>query len=132
MTDLSYRKPEVFKRFGGTGSVPGGNMKYKVTWSGGVARRSRPSTQDSHTGLTYPFGSVVDVAEENIPDAEDPTNPDKVWVKFPDGYYGASEYPRDDGTPAVRMVKVEETTKKVVKGVIYYDDGTSDELFPKE
>ena len=85
-------------------------MKYKVIWSAGVARRSAPSTSNSSTSATpYSLNQVVDVIQDNIPDAVSPTDVNKKWVKFADGLYGASNYP--DGTgPQVRMTKVDETT----------------------
>ncbi len=90
----------------------GGNMKYKVIWSKGVARRSLPhigtATQTTYTGLTYSYPMEVDVIEDNIPDALDPGNENKKWVKFVDGYYGASKYPDSLGIPRDRMVKIEE------------------------
>ena len=87
-------------------------MKYKVTWSRGVARRTAPhtgtATQATYTGLVYGYAAEVDVVEENIPDALDPTNENKSWIKFADGYYGAAKYPDSLGIPRDRMVKVEE------------------------
>lgn len=125
-----------------TEPVEGGNMKYAVVWSQGVARRTAPHTgnaiQNTYTGKVYGSGIEVDVIEDNIPDANDPTNPNKTWVKFADGLYGASEYPTSGGVYAVRMVKVEEPdpdptdpNAEIVKGVLYFKDGTSIELFPE-
>ena len=84
-------------------------MKYTVVWSNGVSRRTAPTTSNSATTLTpYAFGTITDVVQDNIPDQTDPTNNDKRWVKFADGYYGASNYP-DGAGPKVRMEKVVET-----------------------
>lgn len=116
--------------------IPGGNttMEYKVTWTQGVARRFAPTTSNSYTGLTpYANMTVVSVIEENIPDKDDPTNPKKKWVKFSDGYYGASLYPDSTGIARTRMEKIvapaPAPSAKIVKAVIYFDDGTTQELF---
>jgi GH25 family lysozyme M1 (1,4-beta-N-acetylmuramidase) len=114
----------------------GGNetMKYKVIWSRGVARRSAPHigtpTQNTYTGLIYEYPSEVEVIEENIPDALDPGNENKKWVKFVDGYYGASEYPDSMGIPRMRMEKIvepepepEPTEPVVVHKIDIYDTG---------
>jgi len=135
--DLNYfngTEEEFKSRYGGVPvpPPPGGRMQYKVVWSNGVARRTAPTTTNSYTGLTYSYNQVVEVLEENIPDASDPTNPNKIWVKFADGYFGAKNYPDSLGVPQVRMVKVEQPeVKKVVKGVFYNEDGTSFEMFPE-
>ncbi len=144
--DLNYMTPAFYARIGGTVQeqpepAPGGSTmaKYKVVWAGGVARRTAPhtgtSTQATYTGLTYPEGAVVEVVQENIPDGVQPTNTNRVWVKFAekmaDGrdLYGAAEYPDSLGAPSVRMVKVEEAPtapapKEVVKAVLYAADGS--------
>ena len=87
-------------------------MKYRVVWSRGVARRTAPhtgtATQPTYTGLIYDYPAEVDVVEENIPDALAPSDENKLWVKFADGYYGASNYPDSMGIPRMRMEKVEE------------------------
>lgn len=91
------------------GAVPpvGGNMKYKVIWPNGVARRTAPTTSNSGTSLPpYALDAVVDVVEDNLPDATDPTNVNKRWVKFSDGLFGASDYPDSLG-PQKRMVRVD-------------------------
>lgn len=131
--DLNYMKPELFKKFGGGLVTPppngGTNMKYKVTWDGGVARRTRPSTSDSATSLpAIPDNTVVEVLQDNIPDADDPTNPLKKWVKFVETLngaplYGASDYPRNDGTAAPRMEKVIETPPPSDKTLTFKVDG---------
>jgi len=103
-----------FKKYWITDYIPvpepneGGNeeMKYKVVWSNGVARRTKPTTSNSYTGLVYSFFSEVDVVEGNIQDELDPNNNNKKWVKFADGYFGASEYPDSAGVPRIRMEKV--------------------------
>lgn len=114
----------------GTGTIPpvppiGEVMKYKVVWPGGVARRSAPSTSNSATSATpYPLDMVVDVVQDNIPDAVSPADINKKWVKFSDGFYGASNYP--DGTgPKVRMVKVEDTPTVFLTHTLQtYSDGS--------
>lgn len=108
-----YSKPDYAVRYLG-GELPqppdGGAMKkYRVVWSNGVARRSAPTTSNSATSLPpYPFDAVVDVLQDGIPDQTDPTNVNKRWVKFADGYFGASDYP-DGAGPRVRMVDVTPT-----------------------
>lgn len=108
---------EEFQKYFKTDYVPtpneGGNvMQYKVVWPQGVARRAGPATTYSSyvngVPLTYPSGTVAEVVEENIPDAVDPINTHKKWVKFSDGRYGASEYPDSTGVPRVRMQKIED------------------------
>jgi hypothetical protein len=113
----------LFKRYWLTDYVPGqvqepeepqegGNMKYKVVWSYGVARRSAPHTgtadENTYTGQVYTNGLEVEVIEDNIPDANDPTNANKQWVKFADGLFGANKYPDSIGVPRVRMEKIVE------------------------
>jgi GH25 family lysozyme M1 (1,4-beta-N-acetylmuramidase) len=111
----------LFKRYWLTDYVPGqpeqpeegeNSMEYRVTWSHGVARRTKPHTgavgDNTYTGLIYTNGMVVEVVRDNIPDANNPTDPNKVWVEFADGLYGASSYPTSIGVPAVRMEKVTE------------------------
>ena len=87
-------------------------MQYQVVWNRGVARRSAPHTgtasEPTYTGLVYAYPTIADVIEDNIPDANDPTNASKKWVKFADGLYGASNYPDSIGVSRVRMEKVEE------------------------
>lgn len=101
------------------GRDEGGNepMRYKVVWNRGVGRRLAPHTgtvtQPTYTGLVYEYLAEVEVIEENIPDALDPTNPNKVWVKFADmlgddPLYGASQYPDSLGISRVRMEKIVE------------------------
>lgn len=85
----------------------GGNMKYRVIWPNGVARRTLPSTSNSYTGLTYDNLAEVEVVEDNIPDATYPNDPNKKWVKAIDGLYSASNYPDSLGVPKVRMEKIE-------------------------
>jgi hypothetical protein len=116
---------DVFRKYFITDEVPtpaptptptppeeGGIMKYRVTWSYGVARRTAPhtgtATENTYTGKLYTNGMEVEVIEENIPDDVDPVNLNKTWVRFADGLYGASEYPNSAGIPSTRMVKVEE------------------------
>jgi hypothetical protein len=115
---------------------PGGSMKYRVIWPNGVARRTGPSVSNTYTGLTYFYDQAVDVVEDNIPDREEPDNLNKRWVRFADDLYGASEYPNSIGVPQTRMVKIEEPQpapeKEIVKGVLYFNDGSQVELFPTE
>jgi GH25 family lysozyme M1 (1,4-beta-N-acetylmuramidase) len=110
----------------------GGNVNYRVVWSKGAARRTAPhtgtATQVTYTGLFYAYDAVVEVIEENIPDALDPGNENKKWVKFSDGYYGASKYPDSLGISRDRMIKVEEpipdpNVPVVVHKVDIYSDG---------
>lgn len=104
-------------------------MKYKVIWSLGVARRKAPhtgtATQSTYTGLKYEYLAEVDVVEDNIPDAVSPLDVNRKWVKFADGYYGASEYPDSMGVPRERMVKVTEPDPDpvVVHSIDIYPDG---------
>lgn len=128
---------EFVDRYGGTNEdeeEEGETMKYRVAWSQGVARRRAPhtgtATQSTWTGLIYNYPAEVEVIEDNIPDALDPGNVNKKWVKFPDGYYGASNYPDSLGIPRDRMVKIEEpdpepepTEPVVVHKIDIYDDG---------
>jgi GH25 family lysozyme M1 (1,4-beta-N-acetylmuramidase) len=118
----------LFKRYWLTDYVPGqvqepeepqegGNsMQYQVIWSKGVSRRTAPHTgtadEQTYTGKVYSFAEKVEVVEENIPDKLDPTNPNKKWVKFTDGLFGASVFPDSIGTPRIRMAKVEEPTEE--------------------
>ncbi|HEY6019628.1 MAG TPA: glycoside hydrolase family 25 protein [Candidatus Paceibacterota bacterium] len=104
---------EDFNRlFGGTVNPPpdntgGSNMQYKVVWSAGVARRSAPTTTGSSTTLTpYAYNDVVEVIQDNIPDQTYPADPNKKWVKFADGMFGASDYPDSLGVAQKRMVNV--------------------------
>jgi GH25 family lysozyme M1 (1,4-beta-N-acetylmuramidase) len=109
---------ELFNRYFTTNYIPpqpeetGGNeVEYKVVWTKGVARRTGPkATGDTWTGHVYSYPQIVEVIEENIPDALDPTDPDKKWVKFSDGLFGASRYPDSIGVARDRLVKVEEPT----------------------
>ncbi len=115
--DMNYcgcTSQEFVDRYGDTNDEEGGNetMKYRVVWSRGVARRTAPHigtpTQSTYTGLIYDYPAEVDVIEDNIPDAIDPSDVTKIWVKFADGYYGASEYPDSMGIQRKRMEKIEE------------------------
>lgn len=136
--DLNYMTSNFFERIGGTVQpdpepTPGGNMRYKVTWSEGVRRRTAPhtgtSTQGTYTELTYPNGAVVEVVRDNIPDAVSPGDENKKWVEFAekaaDGrtLYGASNYQDSMGVPRTRMVKVDEPAPvpagNVVRAVLY-------------
>ena len=116
MNLCSCTSQEFTQKYGGEPIPPdpdeGGNVKYKVTWNKGVARRTAPhtgtATQVTYTGLSYSYSTEVEVIGENIPDALDPGNENKRWVKFVDGFYGASKYPDSLGIPRDRMVKVEE------------------------
>lgn len=104
----------------GTGDA----MRYKVVWAGGVARRSAPTTTNSATSATpYAQNTIVEVLQDNIPDATSPADPNKKWVKFSDGLYGASNYP--DGTgPQVRMERVSEVPTVTLRHTIdVYSDG---------
>lgn len=114
----------------------GTNMQYKVVWPNGAAKRTAPSVSNSYTGLTIGYEMVVDVIEDNLPDRDDPANVNKIWVKLAETWngnplYAASQYPRSDGTPAVRMVKIDEPAKEIAKAVLYADDGSViTELYP--
>jgi hypothetical protein len=114
-------------RYGGENEEDdGGNMKYKVVWSKGVARRTRPTTSNSYTGLAYSFMQEVDVIQENVPDALDPVNANKMWVQFADGLYGASVYPDSLGIVRVRMEKIAEPDPDPVPGIVHKIDIYSD------
>jgi GH25 family lysozyme M1 (1,4-beta-N-acetylmuramidase) len=106
--DLNYMTELFYMKIGGQVEPPptGETMQYRVVWENGVARRSLPTVFNSYTGLSYSFGEIVEVIRDNIPDQDDPTNPNKIWVQFADGYYGASQYPNSLGEPKVRMVRV--------------------------
>lgn len=113
-------------------------MKYLVVWPNGVARRKGPTVFNTYTGQSYPYNLTVDVVENNIPDQDDPTNPNKRWVKFSDGLYGAALYPDSNGTPQTRMESIDTpvppptTTAKIAKAVIYDDLGNViTTLYPK-
>ena len=67
-------------------------LQYKVIWPDGVAKRQAPTTSSVRVGTALPFGAVVDVVQDNIPDQTYPTDATKRWVKFTDGSYGASLY----------------------------------------
>lgn len=136
---------EEWKKYWFTDYVPtpheeeGETMKYRVVWSKGIARRTAPHTgradEGTYTGLVYAYGAELEVIEDNIPDENDPGNINKKWVKFSDGFFGASEYPTSGGVPAVRMQKIAEPVpvpgdKEIEKGVIYFKDGTTLEMFP--
>jgi GH25 family lysozyme M1 (1,4-beta-N-acetylmuramidase) len=127
--DALFRRYFIYEDETPTPAPPeGGNMHYDVIWSRGVARRTAPTTENSYTGLIYSFGVRVEVIEDNIPDTTDPTNPNKKWVKFSDGRYGASEYPDSAGVARTRMVKVEAPTPGPTEPVIVhkidiYSDG---------
>lgn len=122
--DLNYFNGTVDDLYNlADGVVPpptGDDMKqYKIVWSGGVARRTAPTTTGSSTGLpAYQYNQVVDVLEDGIPDQSYPTDVNKRWVKFADGYYGASNYP-DGGGPKVRMIDVTSTPPPPAPGVPY-------------
>jgi hypothetical protein len=140
----------LFNRYFLTDYVPvppedheGGNvMEYSVVWSQGAAKRTAPHTGtgsvSTYTGMVVPYLTRVEVAQENIPDQNDPTNVNKVWVKLTDGYYVAAKYPDSAGTPRERLVRVTTTpptdpgnpviTHKIEifsDGTISIDDGTA-------
>ena len=109
-------------------------VKYRVIWGQGVARRKAPHTgtaaENTYTGLQYPQFAEVEVVKENIADENDPTNGNKVWVEFADGYFGASKYPTAAGVPATRMEKIvapdpepEPTEPVKVHQIDIYEDG---------
>ena len=134
--DMNYcgcTAQEFVDRYGGT-NEEGGNVKYRVIWSRGVARRTAPhigtATQNTYTGLVYSYPAEVDVIEDNIPDALEPDNENKKWVKFSDGYFGASNYPDSMGIARQRMEKVVEPAPEpepgeptIVHSIAVYDDG---------
>jgi len=134
--DLEKWKNYWFTDYVPTPPEEGENMKYKVVWSNGVSRRTAPTTSNSYTGLVYSYGTELEVIEDNIPDKDDPTNINKRWVKFSDGYFGASDYPSGAAAVAtVRMQKIAEPVptpgdKEIDKGVIFFKDGTTLEMFP--
>lgn len=79
------------------------NMKkYKVVWASGVSKRTGPTTSAGSTGTVIPLNTIVDVIEDNIPDATYPNDVNKKWCKFTDNTFGASIY----GVDSVRMVDV--------------------------
>lgn len=101
---------EFVVRYGGEIDTGGGTetmMRYKVVWSPGVARRTGPqATASTWTGMSYANQLEVDVVEDNIPDAIEPTNLNKRWVRFADGLFGAAVYPDSAGVTRVRMEKI--------------------------
>lgn len=111
LTDYVPGEPEVPQEE--PTEEPGGQMKYKVIWSGGAAKRTAPHTSNTSVG-TLLNQQEVEVIQDNIPDANDPNNPNKVWVKLketlPDGQpiFVASNYPTSAGVPSLRMVKIVE------------------------
>lgn len=108
---------------------PGAFMKYKVLWTN-VARRSAPTTVASSTTATpYPQGAIVDVAQDNISDNTYPTDPNRKWVKFPDGLYGASDYPTSLGVPAKRMEKINDPAPVVFPDPIYLRIGLEEKKY---
>ena len=89
--------PQVFLIY-----ANGGSMQYQVTWDTGVTKRLAPTTSSLPAPIpnVYPDNKIVDVMQDNIPDQTYPTDVNKIWVKFPDGTFGASKY------GSVRMVLV--------------------------
>ena len=116
MNNCACTEQEFADRYGVTndpdpddGGDQGVNVKYKVIWNNGVARRTAPkAVSTTWTGLAYSFLQEVDVIEENIPDALNPTDSNKKWVKFADGLYGAAVYPDSTGVTRTRMEKLVE------------------------
>lgn len=117
MNYCSCTAQEFVGRYGETNNEEEGGietMQYQVVWNRGVSRRTAPHTgtasDPTYTGLIYQYPTIVDVIEDNIPDELDPTNPDKKWIKFADGLFGASSYPDSIGVPRVRMAKIVDPT----------------------
>ena len=106
-------------------------------WANGVSRRTAPSTASPAVGY-YSVNDEVDVAVENVPDQNAMTDPGKKWVQFSDGNFGASLYPDGTGLPKTRMIRITpqedpdpQPAKKIEKAVLHYEDGSTEELFPK-
>ena len=126
---------DFYARYSVVPSPPTGTgdaMRYKVVWAGGVARRSAPTTTNSVTSATpYAQNTIVEVIQDNISDATSPADPNKKWVKFSDGLYGASNYP--DGTgPKVRMEKIVEPNPPATDYLMHFkSDGTVQKYVPE-
>lgn len=137
--DKNYFNGTLSQFYSRYGTMPaptgtGDAMKYKVIWAGGVARRSAPTTTNSTTSATpYAVGTIVDVLQDNIPDATSPSDLNKKWVRFSDGFYGASNYPDSTlGIPQVRMEKIVETPPPTDEYILHVKGGVTRKFVPSE
>lgn len=87
----------------------GGNMQYKVVWSRGASVRPEPAISNDPLETIY-LGDIVEVVQDNIVDLDDPTNPDKRWVRLAgvSAKFIASHYPTSLGIPTPRLEKIDE------------------------
>jgi GH25 family lysozyme M1 (1,4-beta-N-acetylmuramidase) len=105
-------------------------LQYKVVWGSGVTKRtgpttSAPSVRDAAGApIVLPQNLIFNVAQDGIADQTYPTDPNKRWVKFPDGSYGASNYP-DSDSPEVRMVNVTPPTEPPAEPVFPAEMGVT-------
>jgi hypothetical protein len=84
--------------------VGGVNLKNKVTvmWPNGCRKRTLASI-NSPGGDTLPLGSVNYTDYDMVSDVDEPNNPDKKWIQFPDKWFIATRYPSGAGAERARV-----------------------------
>lgn len=100
-------------------------MQYRVVWEKGANERTGPSTSDAWTNKVYAKGEIIDIVGDLIVKSIGY----EVWGKLPNNRYVALIYGGTDR--AVPVIPPPVGQKKVVKGILQFDDDSTVELFPK-
>jgi GH25 family lysozyme M1 (1,4-beta-N-acetylmuramidase) len=117
--DLNYMNADFYARY--KSEVPtqpptepeGDSMatnKVTVTWDDGARERREPRVQSGiDTFRSILLDNSVHYSDfDVVPDANEPMNPDKKWIKLQSGWYIATRYPSSSGV--VQRAIVESVT----------------------
>lgn len=152
MNYVNMDESEFYHRYAGgvvipppeTGEPTMPKNRVTITWDQGARERKEPRVQVAQNTYRHvlPDNSIHYSDFDEIPDADEPFNPDKRWIKLQSGWYIATRYPSSAGNPVRALVEPMDqqepeppppppVQKKIVKADVLYDDGSSEELFPR-
>ena len=80
--------------------------KVTITWDGGARERQKPRVNSADSYGTVLADNTIHYSDyDQVPDMDDPTNPDKRWIQLLSGWYIATRYP--SSTIIVERARVE-------------------------
>lgn len=88
-----------------TGDPSMARHKITIVWPDGARERAAPSVNTTQVRNILPKGSVHYSDVDIVPDADEPYNPDKKWIKLQSGWYIAVRFPSSTGNPVRATVE---------------------------